>query len=252
MDGTVAFSSRVENYARHRWDYAPLAIEALNLIRPIFPKTCIADIGSGTGTLTRHFLGKAQRVYAVEPNPEMRQVADEALSLDPAYRSVDGRAEATRLPDDSVDLIAVGQAIHWFEPDATRPEFLRIARPNCWLATLRNYPVDSELSRAAQAVYTEANGAIPPERVERPEARPMRFYYGHDQYVKLSFLFESKQTWEAFLGAALSAAYAPTEDDPRYPNFERDLRNVFDRFSTNGMAAMQGITELHAGPIVGL
>jgi ubiquinone/menaquinone biosynthesis C-methylase UbiE len=32
------------------------------------------------------------------------------------------------LPDSSIDLITVAQAIHWFDPETSRNEFLRILK----------------------------------------------------------------------------------------------------------------------------
>ena len=44
-------------------------------------------------------------------------------------KSVDGRAEATTLQDESVDIVVAGQAFHWFDRTAARREFSRILKP---------------------------------------------------------------------------------------------------------------------------
>ena len=62
----------------------------------------------------------------------MRKAAEAALAQYPNLRAVDGRSEATTLPDGSVDLVTAAQAFHWFEPVATRAEFVRILRPPRW------------------------------------------------------------------------------------------------------------------------
>src|SRR5262249_24334925 len=44
------------------------------------------------------------------------------------FYSVDGRAEATTLPDASVDWVVAAQAFHWFDVPACKREFSRILR----------------------------------------------------------------------------------------------------------------------------
>ena len=58
----------------------------------------------------------------------MREAAESLLGQFQNFHSIDGTAEATTLPDQSVDFITAGQAFHWFEPDAARLEFKRILR----------------------------------------------------------------------------------------------------------------------------
>ena len=68
-------------------------------------QTVIADIGSGTGKLSQDLLKVAGIVYCVEPNDEMRQVAESLLSNQEGFISVKGTAEQTTLMDKSVDFI---------------------------------------------------------------------------------------------------------------------------------------------------
>jgi ubiquinone/menaquinone biosynthesis C-methylase UbiE len=79
VDTKTAYSSKAEKYARYRWDYSPLAIQAVFDSAHITRASSIADIGAGTGILTRHFVGRAGRVWAIEPNAEMRQMAEKCI-----------------------------------------------------------------------------------------------------------------------------------------------------------------------------
>ncbi|WP_431217764.1 class I SAM-dependent methyltransferase [Puia sp. P3] len=56
----------------------------------------------------------------------------------PGFVSVDGTAEATGLPDSSIDLIVAGRAFHWFDRAPTRKEFVRISRPGATVALIWN------------------------------------------------------------------------------------------------------------------
>jgi ubiquinone/menaquinone biosynthesis C-methylase UbiE len=247
MESQTAYCSKAEKYAKYRWDYAPEAIEAIKKTTGISPESAIADIGAGTGILSQHFVEMVKHVFAVEINPDMRSQAECMLAKYPAFQSIDGCAEATGLPDHSIDLITVAQAIHWFEPEPTKREFLRILKPTGWLAILRNYSLDDEIHEAMRSVFVEKNGAIPPQDVIRPEHKPLTFYYSHTQFQTHTYTFTNTLTSEAFLGSALSASYAPSEDHPRYPAFERAVHHVFDQFSTNGYLTTHGATELCMG-----
>ena len=65
----------------------------------------VADIGAGTGQLARAFASIASTVYAVEPEPAMREVGSQALGDLKSITFVAGTAEQTNLAEDSVDLI---------------------------------------------------------------------------------------------------------------------------------------------------
>ena len=88
--------------------------------------------------MTALLLEAGNAVFAVEPNREMRLAAETALEDQSRFHSVNGTAEATTLPDDSVDFVVAAQAFHWFEPTATRREFRRILRPGGWVALVWN------------------------------------------------------------------------------------------------------------------
>ncbi len=247
MDTKAAFSSKAEKYARYRWDYAPQAIQAVFDIVPITHASSIADIGAGTGILTRHFAGRAGRVWAVEPNPEMRQLAQKALQPYASCTVLDGSAEATTLPDHAVDVITVAQAIHWFDPESARAEFLRILKPGGWLALLRNTGADDRLSRATDELLTPENG-VDFSRVARPpDRKPVGFYFSHEAFQTMTFPFAYRQSWEEFIGSQLTASFAPDEDHPLYPAFESAARRVFDEFSVDGWLESRGETELVIG-----
>src|ERR1700723_1734576 len=138
LDSAPSFSSRVEAYARYRQSY-PCETQGILEREGILTAACkIADIGSGTGLLARSFLDFGCEVNGVEPNPGMRAAGERMLSGEPRFRSVEGRAEATTLPDGSVDFVTAGQAFHWFEPAAARAEFQRILQPAGWVVLIWN------------------------------------------------------------------------------------------------------------------
>lgn len=137
-DPAERFGDRVEDYVRSRPGYPSGLVEHLRTRCGLRAGCAAADVGSGTGKLTELLLAAGSRVYAVEPNAGMRAAAERLLGRSPGFVSVDGRAEATGLPDASVDLVTAAQAFHWFDVAGSRAEFLRILRPRGAVALVWN------------------------------------------------------------------------------------------------------------------
>jgi ubiquinone/menaquinone biosynthesis C-methylase UbiE len=100
--------------------------------------TIVADVGSGTGFMSELFLRLGNKVFGVEPNAEMRAAGERLLAKYPSFVSVNATAEATALPNQSIDLIVAGQAFHWFERAPTKLEFKRILKPGGWVVLVWN------------------------------------------------------------------------------------------------------------------
>ena len=246
---TTLYSSKAEKYAKYRWDYAPQAVQTIIDSAQISAESTVVDIGAGTGILTRHFVDKVKRIYAIEPNLAMRRCAVRDLGQHAAFRMIEGRAEATNLPQHSIDLITVAQAIHWFEPQATKTEFSRILKPRGWLSLLRNYGTNDKLAEAINRILVAENGVDTSVESNLPAGKPMSYFYGHANFKKINFPFTLQETWKYFFGALCSAANMPDEDNPLYPNLERAARTVFDSYSTNDLLEVTGETELYLGQL---
>jgi ubiquinone/menaquinone biosynthesis C-methylase UbiE len=76
--------------------------------------------------------------------------------------------EATSLADRSVDLIAVAQALHWFDRTRFFAECGRVLHPGGVLAawTYQDMVFSHELAPAADAFRAEIESYWPPERAE--------------------------------------------------------------------------------------
>jgi ubiquinone/menaquinone biosynthesis C-methylase UbiE len=89
-----------------------------------------AEVGAGTGISARLLGERGLRVIAVEPGEAMRRAA--APHPDVAW--VAGRAEATGLCSQSVDLVLCAQSFHWFRTADALSEFARILKERRRLA----------------------------------------------------------------------------------------------------------------------
>ena len=116
-------------YAKFRPNYPQVFIDYLFANFGITSDSIFADIGAGTGILTKQLLEKKVKVYAVEPNDDMRKVAEANLSSFSNFILVNGTAENTTLVDNSIDIITVAQAFHWFDKQKFKAECQRILKP---------------------------------------------------------------------------------------------------------------------------
>ncbi len=255
MDTISKYSSKADVYARYRWAYHPQAIDALfeliggltGELTGLGGEATVADIGAGTGMLARHFVGRVGQLFAVEPNAEMRRLAERDLAANPTFHSVEGRAEATTLPDRAVDLIVVGRAIHWFDPEPTRREFRRILKPGGWLAIFRNPTDDPLLLQEIRRLRTAEYGWDVQKDKWQFEHKPFSFYFGHDQFQQRRIPHTQQERWPTFLGRLRSFSPTPDPDHPRYPQFERAARAIFDTFSQDGLLTIKVATEFFVG-----
>jgi len=250
LDPTMRFSKRVENYLKYRPGYPPEIIQLLEAECALTTQSVIADIGFGTGRLTELFLENGNHVFGVEPNAEMRAAGERVLAQYANFLSMDGTAEATTLPNQSIDLIAAGQSFHWFNRDKARTEFTRILRPSGWVVLIWNgFHADrSPLIKGYQEVmvrygtdYQEVNRELSDLDVEsffpKGNCRLTRFPY------KQVFDFEGLK------GRFLSASYAPEPTHPRFEEMLHDLRGVFDANQRAGKVDFHYETEVYYGQL---
>jgi ubiquinone/menaquinone biosynthesis C-methylase UbiE len=182
-DSATRFTNKADNYARYRWDFSSHAIEAIFRISGLTMSATVADVGSGTGILSQHFVERVKKLFALEPNNEMRKLAQNLLGSYPAYTSIDGYAEATTLPNHSIDLIVVGRAIHWFDHEKARAEFVRILIPEGWLAILQTPCIDKKLDAAVKQIRIKENGWDVEGDKNKLKKTPLSFFFGSEDFI---------------------------------------------------------------------
>jgi ubiquinone/menaquinone biosynthesis C-methylase UbiE len=123
------FTGLAEDYSQHRPDYCASVLKALlGLLEKPANEIDFADVGAGTGIWTRMVSHAGVRsTVAVEPNDEMRNkgIADSGHT---AIRWLAGSAEATNLPDGSVDWLSMASSFHWANFEKATQEFHRVLR----------------------------------------------------------------------------------------------------------------------------
>ncbi|MBZ5718811.1 MAG: methyltransferase domain-containing protein [Acidobacteriia bacterium] len=245
-DPTQRFSSRVDNYVRYRPGYPPEVLELLKTDCGLTPSSVIADIGSGTGILTRIFLENGNRVFGVEPNEDMRRAGEGLLAGYPQFTSVAGSAEATTLRDRSVDMVTAAQAAHWFEREAARREFLRILKPGAWTVLLWNErktdstPFLREYEKLLLTYGTDYEDV----RHERTTTAIDGFFAPAPYQVRV-FDMHQEFDYPALEGRLLSSSYTPQPGHPKYRPMLKELQRIFEAHQTAGRVRFEYSTRVY-------
>ena len=239
IDPTQRFSSRVENYVRFRPGYPKAILALLRRDCGLSPASVIADIGSGTGLSAKLFLPNGNRVYGVEPNPEMREAGERLLAKYARFTSVAATAEATTLPDASIDFVVAGQAFHWFDIPITRAEFNRILKPDGWIVLMWNerHVSDTIFLRNYERIlktYCPEYAIVDHRRVD---ARTLHKFFGRQGFKFAHFDNAQKFDFDGLRGRLLSSSYAPEPGHPNHAPMLAELRRVFDAYQSGGHVA---------------
>lgn len=248
------FTSRVESYARYRPSYPACVLDLLEQRCALSAASRVADIGSGTGILTQLLLERGARVWGVEPNQAMRAAAEHLLSGQDRFQSVSGTAEATSLPEASVDLITAGQAFHWFDLHRARAEFARILVSGGWVALVWNErprqtsPFLDEYEKLLLQ-HSSEYGHVSEQRRRTENSETTRELFGQVAQV-FTFANPQRLSFERLLGRLQSSSYAPEPGDPQYEPMVEALRAVFARHQHEGEVSFAYETRVYIGQLL--
>lgn len=252
-NATSRFSDRVENYVRYRPGYPKDVLAVLQSQCRLRPEHVVADIASGTGIWTRLLLENGNAVFGVEPNVEMRQAGERLLEAFSMFTSIAGKAEATTLPDASVDFVTAAQAAHWFDRPASRREFLRILKPHGWLVLLWNERVTDQTAflREYERLLLAYGTDYAEVRHERTTDAVNEFF-DPAPYQQRTFSMRQEFDYAGLEGRLLSSSYAPGPGHPKYEQMLRGLRKIFDTHAVAGRVNFDYKTRVYFGALESL
>jgi SAM-dependent methyltransferase len=247
-DPTQRFSTRVENYIRYRPSYPPQVLETLRSECGLTASTTVVDIASGTGIFTRLLLENGNRVYGVEPNREMREAAERLLADFYGFSSVAATAEATTLPDQSVDVATAAQAAHWFDLPKARIEFARILKPSGWAVLLWNERcIDTTpFLREYEELLLQYGTDYEKVRHEHTTDN-IGGFFAPTPFEQRTFDMRQDFDYAQLEGRLLSSSYAPGEGHPQHEAMLQELRRLFDAHQKNGRVGMDYVTRTYFG-----
>ena len=249
LDPTRRFSDRVEHYLKYRPTYPPEIIPLLESECGLTAEAVIADLGSGTGFLTELFLKHGNPVFGVEPNPEMRSAGEKVLAKYPRFTSVNAAAEATTLPDHSIDFVSAGQAFHWFVREKARDEFVRILKPAGWVMLVWNgFRIECKAVADYQQVF-QRYGTDYQEAIREITDEEIQAFYEPGKCHRETFYNEQVFDFEGLKGRLLSMSYAPQRDHRDYEPMLQSLREVFDHNQKDNQVVIEYDTAVYYGQL---
>jgi len=113
------FSSQSRLYARYRPKYPPALFEFLS--KDLHPGDLIWDCGAGSGQATRGF-DQSFQVFATDRSFQQLEQTD--FSANSLY--VRALSEFSPIPSNTIALVTVAQALHWFDFESFYSEVDRV------------------------------------------------------------------------------------------------------------------------------
>jgi SAM-dependent methyltransferase len=170
------FSGHAAGYAQARPTYPSALFDWLGMRSP--RRELAWDAGCGNGQASVALAAQFQRVVATDPSAT--QIAA-ALPHERVTYAVEA-AEACSLPDGSVDLVTVAQALHWFDQPRFHAQVARVLRPDGLFAawSYERCTVLDAVDAVFERLYGPELGAWwPPERAH-VEARYATLPFPYD------------------------------------------------------------------------
>jgi ubiquinone/menaquinone biosynthesis C-methylase UbiE len=251
MKSIDKFSGKADVYSKFRPSYPNKFLNYLISSNSLNESSKVADIGSGTGILTRQLLERGLSVIAVEPNDDMRTKSEQALKQCAHFTSIKATAEETTIPYKSVDLVIAAQAFHWFDQKKFKLECKRILRQEAKVALVWNSrdftsPLiieNAEICKKFCPNFYGFSGGIG----EDQDVFKKFFRDGEYEFKKISN--DLTLDLEGFLGRNLSASYSPKPTDKEYQSFVDAVTDIFQKYSTNGKIVMPNYTRSYLGNV---
>jgi SAM-dependent methyltransferase len=248
-DSVARFSDRAQDYAKYRPHYSHDVVHALQETCGLTPQHLVADVGCGPGMLAEIFLDNGNRVIGVEPNAEMRRAGETYLAAYPAFRMIEGSAEATTLDSASADFVVAGQAFHWFRPQEARLEFARILKPGGWAVMVWN-DRDSKSTpflHAYEALvqrYSTDYEQVSHKWVATYESL-QRFFAPHEMTL-IKQHNQQRLDFDGLRGRLLSSSYIPKSGE-RYEAIMRALPQLFSAHASDDRVVLEYDANIYCG-----
>jgi SAM-dependent methyltransferase len=247
------FTDKAGIYQQYRASYPKELIEYLYTAGGLKKNSVIADIGSGTGIFSRLLLERGNHVFCVEPNDNMRLVAERELRNVVGFNSVNASAENTGLKEKSVNFITTAQAFHWFDRQKFRLECRRILKDGGKVVLIWNIR-DYEHDIVKKDFAIRKKYSVGDAKGLSSDKKSLNEYAGfflNDECEGLTFANDLILERDDYIGMNLSRSYAPTKDkDPeKYSGLFAELSDLFDEYSNNGVLIYPHTTKCYIGGV---
>lgn len=159
------FSGVAADYAAARPEYPDALFDAIAAVVPAQAR--VWEPGCGSGQATRGLAARFAHVHATEPSARQLQQHWAQPDSDRVSLAVEP-AEKTALADGSVQLVAVAQALHWFDRERFFAECTRVLTPGGVLAAwgYADFLAPEGMVGAVEDFRARIDPYWPPERAQ--------------------------------------------------------------------------------------
>ncbi|WP_189014169.1 class I SAM-dependent methyltransferase [Paenibacillus marchantiophytorum] len=251
MENTERFSNRVDVYVKYRPTYPLAMMDYLYTVVGLQAGSRVADVGAGTGIFSSLLLERGSLVTAVEPNQAMRSAAIQSLANQLNFQAVSGSAEATGLPDQSVDFIVCAQSFHWFDRAATQAEFRRILKPGGQVILIWNARLTSGTPFLASYEHLLQTFGTDYEQVKHKNVSPeqLALFFKQDAMHQAQFKMSQALDAAALEGRLLSSSYSPLPGHANYEPMIAELKLIYERTNQDGVVHFDYETLVYWGEV---
>jgi hypothetical protein len=159
----------------------------------------------------------------------------------PKLTCIDGSAEATTLPDHCADFVTVGQALHWFNLERARAEFVRFLQPRGWCAVIYN---ERRIGGDAfhdgyEHLLQEFGIDYESVRSKYPQQQKLAEFFSGENGAppatqQASFPNAQEFNLAGLMGRILSSSYMPQPDHPHHIAMLRAIEELFSQCQQDG------------------
>ncbi|WP_051131908.1 class I SAM-dependent methyltransferase [Legionella tunisiensis] len=182
MDYIKHFNQQTADYLNFRPNYPNSLYQYLSSLVKVHD--CVWDCGTGNGQAAVALTNYFDQIIATDINQSQLEVAPRQQAI----RYLNCPAENTPILTNSIDLITVAQALHWFNFDLFYQEVRRVSKPKAmiaaWCYSLGNFGVKA-LDDAIVELY---------ETILGDEYWPKERRFIDDEYRTIPFPFEKLAT----------------------------------------------------------
>ena len=234
MKTSDRFNDVVSLYDKYRPSYNKNVLNFINKYVNMKNKT-ILDLGSGTGILTNQLkLFNPKLIYAVEPNDLFREISYNKFTNIKIPKIIHLNGSSKKIPcnNNSVDVIFIAQAFHWFEPISMKKEFKRVLKKKGYLVVINNIffkEYCNEINKAYDCLKEKFN--YNDNKSIKYKNNILMF---NNNYHHIEETVKKKITKDQFVNLNLSQSNTPPINLVNEYNFYKNkLIEIFDKFAKN-------------------
>ena len=195
----------------------------------------LLDVGTGPGILAIGFAPYCREVAGVDPEPAMIEAAREAAErAGVALELIEGRFENRSDSLGAFDVVTIGRALHWLDPEPARRALERVVAPHGEILVCHAGSV-----KDGRNPWLEAFNAVRDRwKGERPSHDVTAFFAGGRFVARATIRVEARQNLpiERLADRVLSmSTTSPERLGDEIPEMQRTFREALAPFTLDGV-----------------